>query len=363
MSDPLSMNGEASPAPIPELGVPRDRRRLVEIGVLLALIGGALFALPGLGDLRERLAGADPGLIALTAALEVGSCLAFVAAFKGVFSRGLSWRFSYDVAMAEQAANVLLPTGGAGGLALGAWALRRIGMPADRIGRRTVAFFLITSSINFAAVILAGVGLGTGLLSGEVAAATALGAAGLAATAVAILLYVPRLIDRAESVPNGRLRAALAKGRGYLADGIRDAVRLFGSGRPLIVGGALGYMALDVLALAAMFAALGGGAPALGGFVFAYTVGQLGGLVPLPGGVGGTDGGLIAAFALLGTPVGIAAAAVLGYRAFQLGVPAILGVTAFAQLRRSLGAAEAPAPARAPEPERALSGAPCLEPA
>jgi uncharacterized membrane protein YbhN (UPF0104 family) len=364
MSDIVRMNGEAAATtPVPELRLPRDRRRLIEIGVLVALIGGALFALPGLGDLRERLAGADPGLIALTAVLELGSCLAFVAAFKGVFSPGISWRLSYEVAMAEQAANVLLPTGGAGGLALGAWALRRVGMPAERIGRRTVAFFLITSSINFAAVILAGVGLGTGLLSGEVAAATALIAAGLAAAALAILLYVPRLIDRADGEPSGRGRRLLAKGGGYLADGIRDAVRMFGSGGPLVVGGALGYMALDVLALAAMFAALGGGAPALGGFVFAYTVGQLGGLVPLPGGVGGTDGGLIAAFALLWTPVGIAAAAVLGYRAFQLGVPAVLGVTAFAQLRRSLGEVEAPAPAPAPEPERRLAGAPCLEPA
>jgi uncharacterized membrane protein YbhN (UPF0104 family) len=110
-----------------------------------------------------------------------------------------------------------------------------------------------------------------------------------------------------------------------------------------------------------VFAAFGGGAPSLGIFVLAYAVGQLGGLVPLPGGVGGTDGGLIAAFALLGTPVGIAAAAVLGYRAFQLGVPAILGVTAFAQLRRNLGASEAGASVA--EAERGLSGAPCLEPA
>jgi uncharacterized membrane protein YbhN (UPF0104 family) len=137
-----------------------SRRRLIEICIFAALLGGAVVALPGLGDLRERLAGADPALVALAAAFEVGSCLAFVAAFKGVFSRRLSWRFSYEVAMAEQAANVLLPTGGAGGLALGAWALRRTGMPADRIGRRTVAFFLITSSFNFGAVILAGLALG-----------------------------------------------------------------------------------------------------------------------------------------------------------------------------------------------------------
>jgi uncharacterized membrane protein YbhN (UPF0104 family) len=334
----------------------QSRRRLVEIGVFAALLVGAVVALPGLGDLRERLADADPALVALAAAFELGSCLAFVAAFRGVFSHKLSWRFSYEVGMAEQAANVLLPTGGAGGLALGAWALRRVGMPAERIGRRTVAFFLITSSINFAAVIFAGVGLGTGLLSGEVAVLAAIVPAFLAAAALVVLALAPRVLEGGAEEDAGRLRAALTKGRGYLADGIRDAIALFASGRPSVVGGAVGYMALDVLALAAIFAALGGGAPPLGGFVFAYAIGQLGGLVPLPGGVGGTDGGLIAAFALLGTPVAVAAAAVLGYRAFQLGVPAILGVTAFAQLRRSLPTAPAPAVVSA-EPQPALAAA------
>ena len=108
-----------------------------------------------------------------------------------------------------------------------------------------------------------------------------------------------------------------------------------------MVLGAIGYMGLDVLALAAVFAAFGGGAPELAVFVLAYAVGQLGGLLPLPGGIGGTDGGLILAFGLLGTPVAVAAAAVLGYRAFQLGVPAVLGLTAYARLRRTLVDAEA----------------------
>ena len=316
-------------------------RRFVEIGVFAALLVGALFAFPGLDELRGRLAGADPRLIALAAILEIGSCLAFVAAFKGVFSRRLPWRFSYEVGMAEQAANVLLPTGGAGGLALGAWALRRIGMPAERIGRRTVAFFLITSSINFAAVIFAGLGLGLGILPGQVAFLAAVVPALLAAAFLAAIALSPRVLEGAGEEGAGRLRGLLAKGRGYAADGIRDAIALLGSGRPLVVGGAIGYMALDVLALAAMFAALGGGAPTFGVFVLAYAVGQLGGLVPLPGGVGGTDGGLILAFGVLGgTPVAVAAAAVLGYRAFQLGVPAILGIAAFGSLRRSLGSAE-----------------------
>jgi uncharacterized membrane protein YbhN (UPF0104 family) len=329
-------------------------RRLVEIGVFAALLVGALFAFPGLSDLRDRLAGADPRLIALAAVLEIGSCLAFVAAFRGVFSRRLSWRFSYEVGMAEQAANVLLPTGGAGGLALGAWALRRIGMPADRIGRRTVAFFLITSSVNFAAVIFAGIGLGLGVLPGEVAFLAAVVPALLAATFLTALAVSPRVLEGGRAADAGRIRVALAKGRGYLADGVRDAIGLLGAGRPLVVGGAIGYMALDVMALGAVFAALGGGAPAFGVFVLAYAVGQLGGLVPLPGGVGGTDGGLILAFGLLGgTPVAVAAAAVLGYRAFQLGVPAILGIVAFGSLRRSLGAQ--------PEQARPALGG-CLEP-
>ena len=68
----------------------------------------------------------------------------------------------------------------------------------------------------------------------------------------------------------------------------------------------------------------------------AYVLGQLGGLVPLPGGVGGTDGGLVAALALYGTPLASATAAVLAYRAFQLGLPALAGTVAFGRLRQTL---------------------------
>ena len=128
-----------------------------------------------------------------------------------------------------------------------------------------------------------------------------------------------------------------------------------------MVGGAIAYMGLDVLALAAMFAALGGGAPTLGVFLLAYAFGQLGGLVPLPGGVGGTDGGLILSFALLGTPVAIAGAAVLGYRLFQLGVPAFLGIAAFGSLRRNLGRARTQAEREVSQP--ALRAGLELEPA
>ena len=78
-----------------------------------------------------------------------------------------AWALSYDIAMAELAANSLLPAGGAGGLALGVWALRQAGMPTAHIARRTVAFFVVTSAANFFALILVGIGVFLGILAGK----------------------------------------------------------------------------------------------------------------------------------------------------------------------------------------------------
>jgi uncharacterized membrane protein YbhN (UPF0104 family) len=99
--------------------------------------------------------------------------------------------------------------------------------------------------------------------------------------------------------------------------------------------------------LIAAFAAVGGGLP-LAPLIFAYVIGQLGGLIPLPAGVGGTDGGLIGAMVLYGSSLSQAAAAVLAYRLFQLGVPAILGAIAFIRLRHTLSQSSSPAAACAP---------------
>ena len=128
------------------------RRRLAEIGIFAVLLGGALVALPGLGDLRERLAGATRRWWRLpprsrsdrASRLSPHSRASSRGGFPGASPTRWRWPSRRPTSCS--------PTGGAGGLALGAWALRRTGMPADRIGRRTVAFFLITSSINFAAV-------------------------------------------------------------------------------------------------------------------------------------------------------------------------------------------------------------------
>src|SRR5689334_4777763 len=123
MDDLLGI-ANTSPDPVePELGSRRLRKALIQLALLGLATALVVTTLPGLSDLRQRFADANPALIVLTGILELASCLAYVLAFRNVFCRQLPWGFSYNLAMAEQATNVLLPTGGAGGLALGAWAL------------------------------------------------------------------------------------------------------------------------------------------------------------------------------------------------------------------------------------------------
>src|SRR5213075_120110 len=84
------------------------------------------------------------------------------------------------------------------------------------------------------------------------------------------------------------------------------------------------------------FKAFGNEVPAVGVLLVAYLIGQLGGLIPIPGGIGGVDGGLIGTLVLFGVSAMDAAVAVLAYRAILLAVPAALGLPALAILRRRL---------------------------
>ena len=121
----------------------------------------------------------------------------------------------------------------------------------------------------------------------------------------------------------------------------------------LKLGSVLAYMALDVAALGAAFHVFGA-APSTGVLVLAYTVGQLGGLLPIPGGIGGVDGGLIAALVIYGTSAADATAAVLAYRTVQLGVPAIVGTVGFVRLQPTLARSSDPAALCAPMAAGAL---------
>jgi uncharacterized membrane protein YbhN (UPF0104 family) len=313
-----------------------DRRRL---GLRLALVAGvlgglalAVSSLPGLDEVRDRLDDASAGWIALGFVLQAGSCLAFIAVFRGVYSRRLPWRTSLTVGLAAQGTNALLPAGGASGLALGALALRRTGLPDEQLARRTVALYVLTSAVNFFTAALAGGLLALGILGGGTSLVWTAGPALLAALTIAAVLVAPRLLRGVAARPrDGRLGRLLGAGSAALADGVDDARHAVRGRNAAAIAGAIGYMTLDLAALAAAFAAIGS-MPPIGVLMLAYVIGQLGGLIPVPGGVGGADGGLIAALVLYGTPLGAAAAAVLAYRVFQLGLPAVLGAIALIRL-------------------------------
>jgi hypothetical protein len=69
-------------------------------------------------------------------------------------------------------------------------------------------------------------------------------------------------------------------------------------------------------------------------------------VLPIPGGIGVLDAGLVGALALYGSPVSHAAAAVLVYHAIAFWVPTLGGSLAYARLRPRLAPTDEIAPLR-----------------
>ena len=200
MTDPAA----AAPAPrstaIPEELNPRHLVvRVAEIAAVIAVVAIAITALPGLDEVKARLQGAPVWVVAIIIA-EVGSCAGYLLAFRSTFCTGMSWRLSYDIAMAELAANSLLPAGGAGGLALGVWALRQAGMPTAHIARRTVAFFVVTSAANFFALVIVGIGVFVGAIAGRGSVLLTLVPALITALGVLVVALSPTLLRNQRSL-------------------------------------------------------------------------------------------------------------------------------------------------------------------
>jgi len=309
------------------------RRALLTIGAIVVGVAALIVLVPGLGSLRDRLAGAQPAWIALAAALQLGSCAGYVLVFRGVFCRRMSWRTSTEIGLSELAANSLLSVGGAGGLALGAWILRRGGLTTAFIARRTVAFFLLTSLANVGFLALGGLGLATGLLHGSPNVLLGLIPAIAAVGAIALALAARSLATRLARRP---MRTRIVAAAEAVGEGVDEAIRLVKQRNPAILVGASAYLLFDVAMLGACFKAFGNDVPAAGVLLVAYLVGQLGSLIPIPGGIGGVDGGLIATLVLYGVDPADAAVAVIAYRGLLLAIPAALGLPALAILRRRL---------------------------
>ncbi|MDQ6804711.1 MAG: lysylphosphatidylglycerol synthase domain-containing protein, partial [Actinomycetota bacterium] len=218
----------------------------------------------------------------------------------------------------------LLPGGGVGGYAIGGWLVHLTGAPTRWIVRRSSGLFFLTSGVNSAAVIGAGLLLVAGVAGPHDFARSALPML-LAGTATLVVLAVPRMARRRGTAP-GWLEG--------IAVGIRDAERAGLHPHWRLVG-ALGYLGFDIAVLWVAFTAVGH-APPLPDLVLGYSIGYLANSLPVPGGIGVLDAGLSGALLLYGASPVHVVAAVLVYHAIAFWIPSLGGLIAYARLRPRL---------------------------
>ncbi len=329
-----------------------DPKRLIQtFFVVVVLIAAIYFLFPklvGVEDGVRQLRDGDATWIAVAIGFSVLMFLSYVGLFKGVVADQdlrLRWSESYQITMAGLAATRLFSAGGAGGILLTYWALRKAGMPRAQSAARMVAFLVLLYSVYLFTLVINGILLRTGVLAGPAPAGLTVIPAAISGGVILVLLLVslvPGDFQRrlARSSPDhwtGRLAVRLATVPATLSTGIRLAIGILRSRSGLTaVAGAVGFWGANIAILWASFEAYGldvAGAVIVQGFF----VGMLANLFPFaPGGVGAVDAGMIGTFILFGLPSGAVFAAVLCYRVIAFWLPLPPGIVAFFQLRKTV---------------------------
>jgi uncharacterized membrane protein YbhN (UPF0104 family) len=328
-------------------------RRLVQTVLLVLLLLLCIYILfpklVGLGDALSRLGDADPVWIGVAIGFNVVAYATYIALFKAVVGGDalrLRWIETYEINMAGVAATLLFSAGGAGGIALTYWALRKAGMGRRDVARRMVAFITLHYAFYPVALIVFGVLLRTGVLHGkdsvELTVIPAAVAGLLIVLGVLIALIPPDLERRLAPFAHGeRARALLksaAKVPATVGEGFRFAIGLFAhpSRGGLAVLGAAGFWAASIGVLWASFHAFGVHVP-LAVVVQGFFLGMVANLFPLaPAGVGAVDAGMIGAFVLFGIPEETVFPAILVFRLVAFWMPIPPGIIAFFQLRKTV---------------------------
>jgi uncharacterized protein (TIRG00374 family) len=326
-------------------------RRGLVLGLffVVSAIAFLYFVLPQLTDLKdtgERVGEGNHWWLAAALLFTLASFGGYVMMFQGVFVRAgsnIDWRASYQITMAGLAATRLFAAGGAGGIALTAWALRRAGMPRRTVADKTLAFLILTYAVYMAALVICGFGLYFDLLPGPgpfaITVVPALFGFAVILLALGLSRVPPDLQRRLEGFARrggrlARIAQRLANAPAAFSAGMRESMCHVRERDPALLG-AIAYWAFNIAVLWACFHAFGD-PPPLTVIVMGYFVGFLGNLLPLPGGIGGVDGGMIGAFAAFGVPLSLVVPGVLAYRIFTFWLPTIPGAVAYFQLRRTV---------------------------
>jgi uncharacterized protein (TIRG00374 family) len=357
MTAPVDVPNAPPPEDADDEEMPRvviTRQRAVIFGVfVLSAVAFLYFVLPNLAGGTSKslhnLGDGDPLWLVIALLLECLSFVGYVVLFRTVFVRGktrIGWRESYQITMAGLAATRLFAAAGAGGIALTAWALRRSGMERRLVACRMVAFIAVLYAVYMGALVVFGLGLYSGIFNGSASFAITVVPAIFAAILFALFLGMTLLPGDAErrltqwAAGSGRFARVVAKAvtiPASAASGVRMAIAL-ARDREWGLLGAVGWWGFDMATLWACFHAYGLDPPPIATVVMAYFVGMLGNTLPLPGGIGGVDGGMIGAFVAFGVPLDEASLVVVTYRAFAFWLPTVPGAIAYLQLRRTVAA-------------------------
>jgi putative heme transporter len=337
---------------IADLPIFTTRRLIQTIVVVFLLLGAIYFLFPklvGLGDALSRLDEADPLWIGIAIGFNVVAYATYVALFKAVVGGDvlrLRWIETYEINMAGVAATLLFSAGGAGGVALTYWALRKAGMRRREVARRMVAFVSLHYVFYPVALIVFGILLRTGVMNGKGSVELTIIPAAVAGLMLIIGVLITLIPADAENrlarfAHNERSRNWLrtaGKVPATLGEGFRFALGLFAhpSRGGLAVIGAAGFWAASIGVLWASFHAFGVHVP-LAVVVQGYFLGMVANLFPLaPAGVGAVDAGMIGAFVLFGLPEETVFPAVLIFRLVSFWMPIPPGIFAFFQLRHTV---------------------------
>ena len=321
-------------------------RGLITLGILVAMVVGLLLAVPGLHGVADAVSEMSGGWLILGVLLEIVSCLGYVLAFLQVFDRA-PIRFGARVALSELAFGAAVSLGGAGSVAVGAWLLVDRGGEPTTIAERSAVLFLLTSAVNVVTLVLAGLGLGLGILPGKDDPLLTLVPAAAGVAVLIAFLLLPRFSERlAAGRSPGRLHTILLE----TARTIRLTEDVIFC-RDWRIIGAIAFLWADIGVLAACFAAAGS-VPPLAVIVLAYQIGYLSNVIPIPGNIGVLDASMVGMFVLYGVPATLATAATVVYHAIALWIPATWGTIAFIILQRTR---HQPVRLRPPRSERLLA--------
>ena len=380
----VRLQGRTTPAAPPQEPEPRvehvgedemprvrlTRRQLLAFGLFAVSIVAFLYLvlpkLAGVGQDVKRIEKGDKWWVLIGVAFEIVSFGGYVVLFRTVFARPpsrISWRVSYQITMAGLVATRLFAAAGAGGIALTAWALRRSGMPPRLVACRMVAFMVLLYAVYAASLLIDGVALATGAFpgGGSFAITVVPAIAGFVLFVVTgAIAFLPKDLERRlHAWAEGPSRGAHLLNRSVAApalaaSGVRTAMDLIRERRPGVLG-AVVWWTFDILVLWAMFHAFGT-PPPLSVIWMCYFVGTLANLLPLPGGLGGVEGGMIGAFAAFGVSFDLAVLAVLSYRAISFWLPTIPGGIAYFQLRKTVAQWKIEQGPSAPGPVPSVAG-------